>query len=85
MYQLQQSTCPKIQWEFILWAFRLDVILFQKLMDRLIDKSILDLPDEVIELVMDFLSLTDIMNLSTAGSKFADCAKRVLKRKTFSK
>ena len=54
-------------------------------MDRLIDKSILDLPDEVIELVMDFLSLTDIMNLSTAGSKFADCAKRVLKRKTFSK
>ena len=54
-------------------------------MDRLIGKSILDLPDEVVELTMDFLSYIDLMNLSKAGSKFAICAKRVLKRNSCSK
>ena len=54
-------------------------------MDHLVKKSILDLPDEVIEEIMAFLSFADLSNLRKAGKKLADCAKRVSKKKPFSK
>ena len=54
-------------------------------MDRLVKKSILDLPDEVIEIIMAFFSFDDLFNLSKVGKKLADCAKRVSKKKPFGK
>ena len=54
-------------------------------MDHLVKKSILDLPDEVIEIMMAFLSFVDLSNLRKVGNKLADCAKRVSKKKPFSK
>ena len=54
-------------------------------MDRLVKKSILDLPDEVIEIIMAFLSFTDLVNLGITRKKLADCAKRVSKKKPFGK
>ena len=47
--------------------------------------SILDFPDEVIEVMMTFLKFSDIFNLSKVGKRFEDCAKRVMKKKPFSK
>ena len=47
-------------------------------------KSIIDLPDEVIEEIMDYLSCNEIFNLSIAV-KIYHCAKRVSRNKPFSK
>ena len=47
--------------------------------------SILDLPDEVIEKMMSFLSFRDLYKLEKLGKRLADCTKRVLKKKPFSK
>ena len=58
---------------------------FKHVMDRLVKKSITDLPDEVIEIIMAFLSFTDLFNLSKEGKKLAECAKRVSKKKPFGK
>ena len=54
-------------------------------MDHLVKKSILDLPDEVIEIIMIFLSFDDLFNLSKIRKKLADCAKHVSKKKPFGK
>ena len=48
-------------------------------------KSILDLPDEVIEKMMSFLSFGDLYKLRKLGKRLADCTERVLKKKPFSK
>ena len=47
--------------------------------------SILDFPDEVIEVMMTFLRFSDLFNLSKIGKRFEDCAKREMKKKPFSK
>ena len=54
-------------------------------MASLNQKSILELPDEVIEEIMIFLSFSDLFNLMKQGTRMEDCAKRVLKNKPFSK
>ena len=48
-------------------------------------KSILDLPDEVIEMMISFLSFCDLYKLRKQGKRLADCTERVLKKKPFSK
>ena len=52
-------------------------------MDRLVKNSMTDLPEEVIEIIMAFLSFTDLFNLSKAGKKLVACAKRVAKKKPY--
>ena len=47
--------------------------------------SILDLPDEVIEHIMIFLSFVDLYKLSKAGTRFENCAKRASKKKPYRK
>ena len=47
--------------------------------------SILDFPDEVIEVMMTFLRFSDLFNLSKVGKRFEGGAKRVMKKKPFSK
>ena len=47
--------------------------------------SILDFPDEVIEEIMSFLSFSDYFNLRKVERRLEDCAKRVLKKRPFSK
>ena len=47
--------------------------------------SILDLPDEVLEHIMTFLSFADLFKLSTEGTRFKDCVKRVSNNKPFRK
>ena len=54
-------------------------------MDRLVKRSMADLPEEVIEIMMAFLSFTDLFNLSKEEGKLAECAKRVSKKKPFGK
>ena len=54
-------------------------------MGSLVKKSILDLPDEVIDIIMVFLSFADLFNLSKIRKKLADCAKRASKKKPFGK
>ena len=48
-------------------------------------QSFLDLPDEVIEEIMSFLSFSDLFNLSKVEKRVENCAKRVLKNKPFGK
>ena len=48
-------------------------------------KSILDLPDEVIEMMISFLSFCDLYKLRKQGKRLADCTEKVLKKKPFSK
>ena len=47
--------------------------------------SIPDLPDEVIEHIMIFLSFSDLFKLTKAGTRLENCAKRVSKKKPFRK
>ena len=47
--------------------------------------SILDLPDEVIEHIMTFLSFADLFELTKAETRLENCAKRVSKKKPFRK
>ena len=54
-------------------------------MEHLDKKSLLDLPDEAIELIMDYLSFKDLSNLGIIRDRLGNCAKRVAKKKTFSK
>ena len=51
----------------------------------LIQKSILDLPDEVIEEIINFLPYKDLSNLRNTAKLLRECAKRVIEKKTFSK
>ena len=48
-------------------------------------KSLLDLPNEIIEEMMTFLSFRDLYELRKLGKRLADCTERVLKNKPFSK
>ena len=48
-------------------------------------QSFLDLPEEVIEEIMSFLSFSDLFNLSKVEKRIENCAKRVMKNKPFSK
>ena len=48
-------------------------------------QSILDLPEEVIEEIMLFLSFSDLFNLIKVNKRLESCAKRVMKNKPFSK
>lgn len=52
---------------------------------NMIQKSILDLPDEIIEEIMTFLTFNDLLNLRNTGKLLRDCAKRIIEKKTFSK
>lgn len=54
-------------------------------MARLEVMSILDLPDEVLEYIMTFLSFTDLFKLSIEGTRLKDCVKRISKNKPFRK
>ena len=54
-------------------------------MEHLDKKSLLDLPDEAIELIMDYLSFKDLSNLGLVRNRLGNCAKRVAKKKPFSK
>ena len=54
-------------------------------MDFLVKDSLLNLPDEVIEYIMSFLSFADLSKLSEAGKRLEDCAKRASKMKPFRK
>ena len=56
-----------------------------KEMEYLEHQSILHFPDEVIEEFMIFLSFSDLCYLSKVEKRLQDCAKRVLKKKPFSK
>ena len=44
-------------------------------MERLTNISILQLPDEIIEHIMTFLSFEELFKLTKAGEKFKYCAK----------
>ena len=48
-------------------------------------QSILDLPEEVIEMIMSYLSFSDLFNLSKVEQRLEHYAKRVMKNKPFSK
>ena len=54
-------------------------------MEQLVKKSLLDLPDEAIDLIMDYLSFKDLSNLGIVQSRLGNCAKRLAKKKPFSK
>ena len=54
-------------------------------MDSLVKDSLLNLPDEVIEYIMSFLSFADLWKLSEAGKRLEDCVRRVSKTKPFRK
>ena len=62
-----------------------DIITGRSNMACLKHKSLLDLPDEVIEEIMIFLSFGDLYKLKKQGKRLADCTERVLKKKPFSK
>ena len=47
--------------------------------------SLLDLPDEVIEEMMTFLSFCDLYKLKKLGKQLEDCTEKVLKKKPFRK
>ena len=48
-------------------------------------KALLDLPDEVIEEIMTFLSFGDLYKLRKQGKRLASCTETVLIKKPFSK
>ena len=50
-----------------------------------VQKTFSDLPDEVIEEIMAYLSFEDLFNLSKIDSRLKECSKRVSKKKSFSK
>ena len=54
-------------------------------MECLVEKTILDLPDETLEHIMTFLSFSDLFKLSKEGHRLECCAKRILKEKPFCK
>ena len=54
-------------------------------MAYLMQKSILALPDEIIEKIMTFLRFNDLSNLKNTGKRLRDCANRVIEKRTFSK
>ena len=54
-------------------------------MEPLAKKSLLHLPDEIIEHVMSFLSHGDLLKLVKAGKRLEDCAGRLSKMKPFRK
>ena len=54
-------------------------------MSRLDVISILDLPDEVLDHIMTFLSFTDLFILGIAATRLNDCVKRVSRKKPFRK
>ena len=62
-----------------------DTIIAKNNMASLKQNSILDLPDEVIEKMMSFLSFRDLYKLEKLGKRLADCTERVLKKKPISK
>ena len=68
-----------------LWANGTDLYDSKEIMEYLVEKSILDLPDESIEHILEYLSFKDLLNLNKERNRLADCAKRVSKRKPFSK
>ena len=47
--------------------------------------SIPDLPDEVLEHIISFLSFADIFKLYKEGTRLGACAKRVSRKKPFRK
>ena len=49
------------------------------------EESIPDLPDEVIEHIISFLSFADIFKLNKERTRLGACAKRVSRTKPFSK
>ena len=51
----------------------------------LMQKSILDLPDEIIEEIMAFLTFNDLNSLRNTGKLLRDRANRVIEKKPFSK
>ena len=48
-------------------------------------KTIFDLPDEIIEEIMTYLLFYDILNLNKLEKRLEDCVNRVMKKKPFSK
>ena len=54
-------------------------------MASLKQKALLDLPDEVIEEIMTFLSFDDLYKLRKQGKRLASCTEKVLIKKPFSK
>ena len=65
---------------------KLDIVfILNNSMARLKVVSILDLPDEILEHIMTFLSLTNLFKLSVHGIRFKDCVKRVSRDKPFRK
>ena len=54
-------------------------------MARLEEESIPDLPDEIIEHIISFLSFADIFKLNKERTRLGACAKRVSRTKPFSK
>ena len=50
-----------------------------------VQKTLPDLPDELIEEIMAYLSFNDLFNLSKINSRLNECSKRVSKKKPFSK
>ena len=54
-------------------------------MEHLVKKSLLDLPDQAIEIILDYLSFDDLINLGKVQRRLATCVKRVSKKKPFSK
>ena len=54
-------------------------------MSSLEKMSILDFPDEIIEVMMTFLRFSDLYNLVKVEKRLKDCANRVMKKKPFSK
>ena len=54
-------------------------------MGRLEKNLALNLPDEVIEYIMSYLSFADLWKLSKGKKRLVDCARRVSKMKPFRK
>ena len=54
-------------------------------METLKQKSISDLPDEVIKRIFGFLSYHDLLKLRKQNKRLKDCAKRVSKKYYFVK
>ena len=48
-------------------------------------KTIFDLPDEIIEEIMTYLTFSDISSFSKVEKRLEECANRVMKRRPFSK
>ena len=48
-------------------------------------KSLLDLPDEVLDDIIVLLTFNDLCNIRKVNKRLEDCQKRVSKKKPFSK